>query len=1046
MALDIWTESSEYNLGWIINPVTGIIEEGTPVNIPLPARPTVPATFSLISGNLPQGLLVSGSAITGTAAEVSGVTEYRFVIRATDGQSVSDRTFKLVVSGEDLPTWVTPAGVLPVGPNQLKFTLDNRPVNFQLTATDTDPLAELTYYIPANGGDLPSGLQLTASGLITGIVDPLYQSPQVPLLGNYDSAAYDTDGFSFEGDSSEPGISLTPVALGKLSTFNVACTDGRNTVTRIFQIYVFSADLLSADSVALRAGNNTLTADSTDLRSPAFSTSSDLGEYRASNYQIMKISSYNGITGTDAVFFDLLPNNPDCVGWTLQVMTPTNQQGSGYLRMINVSGIPQVGHRFTMVRDFYGATSEMYTVTQVTEESPGRYLLGISPELSTDVPDLTTIYLGAPGQLPPGMTFDPENSVIHGEIPYQPAVSITYTFTIKATRVNDKQQVSSALATFNIKVIGEIDTSIKWESPTTVGSLIMGAPSMLRLAATTPYEQSRIVYSLKSGQLPPGITLTSDGSLVGRAQYPDIINVQFVQRTQSKAVVVTATDHQLTAQDTVNIGVTADGFSSTAEISLTQATVDELVETDSYNGLFLNTYRIQPIGDQPLLCPEYTDISGLAAATTEALSVVVSAKHTSGRGTDAVFLIRRPASDSIDYAELAQDSADAAFITLLHAGAGYQPGDSITVSGSDLGGQTPDNDLTFTVPSGMEFWYNITKGQVDDRVLMSGVRTQNNTTYINVVSESAISSDIQGAVMTSANHLFYNNAGVDVPMQATTGAIDAVMTQPQYPTQYQFTASALDKVRYSEVVSDFVIEVEPFTGTRFSNINMVPMLSPSDRDRWSEFVNDSTVFPPELLYRINDPEFGVQRIMSSIIYGGIETKLADQYMPAILSNTRSKRFNFGLVKKASAIDLKTSQTIYEVVYVELIDPLELDGRYLPKTIQFGPDDHTQKNPVSISIWRDQINAIPGIKKERRFLPQWMRSTQPGDASELGFVLAVPICYCQPGTADTVVDNINNGGFDFSSINYTVDRFVIDHTLDANHPAYLPFSTSESNIR
>jgi len=134
-----------------------------------PAGQTV--TFSKIAGDLPSGITLSTAGkLSGVPLEVDRRKQYKFVIRATDGTYSADRTFDIIVEGNDSPTWTTPAGnILTVN--------DGEYVNYQLEAADTDGNIK-GYRITA--GALPGSLTLdTATGKIKGVVALLGDSTQV---------------------------------------------------------------------------------------------------------------------------------------------------------------------------------------------------------------------------------------------------------------------------------------------------------------------------------------------------------------------------------------------------------------------------------------------------------------------------------------------------------------------------------------------------------------------------------------------------------------------------------------------------------------------------------------------------------------------------------------------------------------------------------------------------------------------------------------------------------------------------------------------------
>ena len=70
-------------------------------------------TYSVIAGSLPPGMQVTTDGLlTGTPAEVAKRTLYTFVVRATAGAQITDRTFSLDVQGADTPTFTTASGQL----------------------------------------------------------------------------------------------------------------------------------------------------------------------------------------------------------------------------------------------------------------------------------------------------------------------------------------------------------------------------------------------------------------------------------------------------------------------------------------------------------------------------------------------------------------------------------------------------------------------------------------------------------------------------------------------------------------------------------------------------------------------------------------------------------------------------------------------------------------------------------------------------------------------------------------------------------------------
>jgi hypothetical protein len=285
-------------------------------------------TFKLLAGSLPRGLRLDNGAIQGSPVEVVKFTESKFVVRASDGVDIEDRTFTISVDGADAPQWLTKEGFLNVGLKNAYYVLDNAYVDFQLEAEDNDVIAGdvLEYYLQPMDGELPPGLVLTKDGRIYGYTDPIFAvENQNSYNGGYDTAAFDilpldkiearSNGFDdylydvTTYDYSEE--SRTPRRLSRFYTFLATVTDGRTQAKRLFRIYVVTEEFLKSDNSIVQVDTNVFQASSSSNRLPLWVTESDLGRHRANNYLTIFLDVYRapGITGT-LVYF-LSDKNPD---------------------------------------------------------------------------------------------------------------------------------------------------------------------------------------------------------------------------------------------------------------------------------------------------------------------------------------------------------------------------------------------------------------------------------------------------------------------------------------------------------------------------------------------------------------------------------------------------------------------------------------------------------------------------------------------------------------------------------------------------------------
>jgi hypothetical protein len=99
-------------------------------------------------------------------------------------------------------------------------------------------------------------------------------------------------------------------------------------------------------------------------------------------------------------------------------------------------------------------------------------------------------------------------------------------------------------------------------------------------------------------------------------------------------------------------------------------------------------------------------------------------------------------------------------------------------------------------------------------------------------------------------------------------------------------------------------------------------------------------------------------------------------------------------------------------------------------------DHQRILPNSFKNMRSRIKTTGD--RDREFLPLWMRSIQVNAPVETGYVKALPLCYTKPGFAQNVISRIRVNGFDFKTIDFEADRYLIDVLDGEIENKYLAF--------
>ena len=284
--------------------------------------------------------------------------------------------------------------------------------------------------------------------------------------------------------------------------------------------------------------------------------------------------------------------------------------------------------------------------------------------------------------------------------------------------------------------------------------------------------------------------------------------------------------------------------------------------------------------------------------------------------------------------------------------------------------------------------------------------------------------------------------------------------ETKFDKKFSFTIRARDSVNFASLNRTFSITVVAENNKTFANLYVKAFQTKSKRLAWYNFITDATIFNPDDLYRYGDANFGVQTALQVLVYAGIESVEAVRYVQSMSRNHYRKRLQFGELGMAKAKDPQSQQTLYEVIYVHIVDPLEKNGNSISSTANLL---NTISSPVLISYDSIKIdsdiplvsdrdhqrvfpNSFKNMRKriagtgdnDREFLPLWMRSIQDLGSYETGYVKALPLCYCKPGSSDAVLARIRASGFDFATIDFVADRYVIDIIDGAIEDKYLAF--------
>ena len=222
----------------------------------------------------------------------------------------------------------------------------------------------------------------------------------------------------------------------------------------------------------------------------------------------------------------------------------------------------------------------------------------------------------------------------------------------------------------------------------------------------------------------------------------------------------------------------------------------------------------------------------------------------------------------------------------------------------------------------------------------------------------------------------------------------------------------------------------------YDNLYIQAMPPQDDRDLLADLLQNPTIFPPDLIYRADDPNFGVARkIIYNHAYGLVAATLED-YVTSLELNHYWKNLVLGEIRTARALD-DAGNVIYEVVYSVVVDNLvnnqdQSVGKQVVLPFPINPNTPDQIDsvyPNSLENMRDQV--IDTVGQVSRVLPRWMLSRQ-ADGTTLGFTPAWVIAYVNPGQSGQIAYNIQTlFQSQLNLIDFKADRYELDNFLTKN---------------
>jgi hypothetical protein len=500
-----------------------------------------PFTFS-ISPSLPTGLLFNTSTGEISGTPTSSINPTTFTITITDniGRSKTE-TFTLTVElatyqqvftiNPNAPIWVTPKGFLFTG-TELTFN------SYTITATNTSS------YLLLNG-TLPNGLTLsTTTGVISGTPSAVSNvtSSKFTVRAYNTQASVDRTFLIDIRGSDLPIWNTITITTSSVTTLSTSTTQGYLPLGLQQQPYALNRQYIDFQFVAnaVESPSNTkiryYIPDQGGTLPPNLTLSEDgrltgiLDCFGASDaitilnntiivYQPKEYQFY--ISATDSVrfqerLFKILVVDPEMLRYP-SLIASTN------FNILNISLQTQPFNylqppQFLQDQNLGTLRSENFHTITASAYNPAPLVGTLTYSLITG----TTVYTNLPNEL----KLDTSNGIISGYVPYQPAYTKSYQFTVNA-RKTDGNITTSTRKTFNLAIKGIVESTIEWVSTSSIGSIYGGQISELTVKARQVSSDYAIKYIQTGGLLPAGLTLKNDGTIVGKTNYNTSGTYQF---------------------------------------------------------------------------------------------------------------------------------------------------------------------------------------------------------------------------------------------------------------------------------------------------------------------------------------------------------------------------------------------------------------------------------------------------------------------------------------------------------------------------------------
>jgi hypothetical protein len=661
----------------------------------------------------------------------------------------------------------------------------------------------------------------------------------------------------------------------------------------------------------------------------------------------------------------------------------------------------------------------------------------------------TVLYKVIAGRLPSGIQIN-EAGILSGN-PNSTALDVARDTTSKfAVRAYTEQVINGVTVikgladrTFSLTITGQ--SSVTWTTPTgTIGTYVDG----VQVAdLQVEYQDSDIyavdVVSLIAGSLPPGMTISPQGVISGYI-------------TPNTAL-SPPSGYDLTPYDQYAFDFPQQSTDTTYYFTLK---VDNGISSDVRDFNIVVYARNLLTADDTTVTADNTFLTADLSPTPPPIIITPPGSIGTVR-SDNFYAFQFQALDFLNnpYQFVATTALPPGLTLDPNSGwlYGYIPFGGIFSADYEFGIYVQLTDYPSVISETYNFSLTIT-GPVNSEIIWttpSNLGSIDNgatsTFYVEAVNVSGIPLQYQllsgsnsrlpqGLELLPSGHIAGRVSFDTFALDGGTTTFDVNLNTVTQPTTFDmvayFTVNAYSVNGLISVNKDFSITVIRRYNEPYDNLYIQAMPPLNDRELLDSLLQNPTIFPPDLIYRNDDANFGVAR---NVIYNhayGLTAATLDDYVASLDLNHYWKNLVLGEIKTAQALD-DAGNILYEVVYSQVVDNLvNNDGVSVGKEVAlpFAINPNTPETiytvyPNSLEDMRTQV--IDTVGQVSNVLPRWMLSRQ-SNGSVLGFTPSWVIAYTNPGKSGQIAYNIQTSfGTQLNLVDFEVDRYELDNFLTKN---------------